>query len=147
MVKGINSSKKYYFIWLSVFLVLFFGLMIGMTVWANKAPDLFNNKTVKLICLYALPYLIATLPMGITIRRRFMHWYAYVPTDELDLDFNIFSIVAVIRAGSRLFKCLFLSFFNSLLLLFYLIVAIIIGIFFTPYFIISGIVLIVKKKI
>lgn len=38
MIEGINSSKKAFFAWLAVFVVLFVGLSVTWTVLNNNSP-------------------------------------------------------------------------------------------------------------
>lgn len=142
MIDGINNSKKAFFIWLIVFVVLFVGLCVTWTVLNNNSPAEEQLAPKYMNMFYAGSFLFACLPMGWAVRRKIASWYAHVPTEEIKV-FETNLVVALIR----LFKCIFLFALDVALFAVYTAVAIIIGPFMNLYTFISGIIFMVTKKI
>ena len=153
MLYGINDSKGKYFMWLCITALLVAGLlMFFITQSTIEEEEMLERVTAYFI----LAYPIGTLPLGWMVKRSIMDtlfnrpsWYVPLPksgasfTEELVYSHNhpfmgfiyggiIFPIVGGI---------------NFFLLCVYFVISMVIGIFFTPYFIISGIVFIVKGRI
>ena len=142
MIDGINSSKKAFFIWLALFLVLFIGLSVTVTVLDNSYPPEERSTQTQMMILYLASFIIACLPIGWATRRRLVRWYAHIPTDEI----KIFETNLVL-ALFRLIKCSFLLGLNLVIFALYTAFAIVAGPFINLYAIISGIVFMCQKKI
>lgn len=142
MIDGINNSKKAFFIWLIVFVVLFVGLCVTWTVLNNNSPAEEQLAPKYMNMFYAGSFLFACLPMGWAVRRKMVSWYAHVPTEEIRV-FETNLVVALIR----LFKCIFLFALDVALFAVYTAVAIILGPIMNLYAFITGIVFMVTKKI
>ncbi len=142
MIQGINSAKKYFFLWLFVFLILFFGLAIGLTKWNETFPVAEQATKDQMNLLYGASFIIACLPIGWSTRRRFMYWYAHVPTEEIKItETNL--VVALFR----LIKCSVLTALDIALFAFYFVVSVILGPFMNLYAFITGLIYMLTGKI
>lgn len=137
MIKKINDSKKSYFTWLGVTGGLFAVLaVLGLLAFkSGLQAELAISQGMSVIFAVAVAYIFATFPLGMAVRRSFAKWYMHVPTENL----RVFETNLVVALG-RLFTVYFAVGVNIALLIIYCTLSEIIGIFFTPYFIISGIV-------
>ena len=59
MIEGINSSKKAFFAWLAVFVVLFVGLSVTWTVINNNSPVAEQATAEQMKMLYLGSFLFA----------------------------------------------------------------------------------------
>ncbi len=142
MIEGINSSKKAFFAWVAVFVVLFVGLSITWTVINNNSPVAEQATAEQMKMLYLASFLFACLPLGWATRRKIAKWYAHVPTEEIQV-FETNLVVALFRLG----KCTFLFALNVALFAIYTAFAIVAGPIMNLYTIISGIIFMCQKKI
>ena len=142
MIDGINNSKKAFFIWLIVFVVLFVGLCVTWTVLNNNSPAEEQLTPKYMNMFYTGSFLFACLPMGWAVRRKMVSWYAHVPTEEIRV-FETNLVVALFR----LIKCTVLFALDVSLFAIYTSVAIIIGPFMNLYAFITGIIFMITKKI
>lgn len=142
MIKGINDAKKTVFIWMFVFLVLCIGLCVTFYIINNNAAEADKATDNQMLMLYGGSFLFSCLPIGLSTRRRFLKWYAHVPTEEI----KVFETQLPVALW-RLIKCAFLAGLNLALFAIYTAMAIVIGPFMNFYAIISGIVYMCKKKI
>ena len=142
MIEGINSSKKAFFAWLAVFVVLFVGLSVTWTVINNNSPVAEQATAEQMKMLYLGSFLFACLPLGWATRRKIAKWYAHVPTEEIQV-FETNLVVALFRLG----KCSFLFALNVALFTIYTAFAIVAGPIMNLYTIISGIIFMCQKKI
>ena len=142
MIDGINNSKKAFFIWLIVFVVLFVGLCVTWTVLNNNSPAEEQLAPKYMNMFYAGSFLFACLPMGWAVRRKFASRYVHVPTEEIKV-FETNLVVALIR----LIKCTVLAAIDIALFAIYTAIAIILGPIMNLYAFITGIVFMVTKKI
>ena len=146
MIYKINDSKTAYFIWLTVIVVLFAGFTY-LVFWFFNHPEIkseitpADEKIIGILKL-AVPYVLATFPLGWTVRRRIMRKYLHVPTE----DIRIFETNVVV-AFWRLVVCEIVFLIDVVLFVLYFAFSIIFGVLFTPYFIISGIILMITKRI
>ncbi len=143
MIQGFNSSKKSYFIWLAVFLVLFVALA-GVLLYLSSSSGEAPANIGEWLILFAAAHLVASFPIGFALRRRYLHWYAHIPTEDLKIQV---SDVNLIPAIFSLVKCEFFTVLDLVLLAFYLVASAVIGVFFAPYLIVSGIIFIIKGRI
>lgn len=142
MIDGINSSKKCFFAWVIVFVVLCTGLCVLWTVLNNNSPVEEQAPAEIMNWFYIGSFLFACLPIGWKTRKKIFSWYAHIPTEEIKVtETNL--VVAVIRLG----KCFILLTLDVVLFAFYTAVSVIIGPFINLYTIITGIVFMVQKKI
>ena len=142
MIDGINDSKKAFFIWTIVFLVLFIGLCVTWTVLNNNSPVEEQLAPDVMKMFYAGSFLFACLPMGWAVRRRISTWYAHIPTEEIQV-FETNLVVAIFRLA----KCSILLGFDIALFVLYTAFAIVAGPIMVLYTIISGIIFMCTKKI
>ena len=151
MIKNINDSKKHFFVWTIVTIVIFVATMIGgnaLFQWASEEsgeeiPQL--AKTLLYVCAYA----VATFPIGFAVRRKFMHWYMPMRSPSVGTvkDDYIEGRDHPLRAIFRFIRFDFALLFDLVLLAFYCAVSLVIGLFIFPYHITSGIVFLCQKKI
>lgn len=142
MIMGINSSKKVFFIWLSVFLVLFLGLCITATLLDNTYPPEERSTSAQMGIIYLGSFIISCLPIGWATRRKIIKWYAHIPTEEIKI-FETNLVLAIIR----LVKCCILLALNTSLFAIYTAFSIIAGPFINLYAIISSIIFMCQKRI
>lgn len=152
MIYDINDSKGRYFMWLCITILLVVGLSTFLFIKATSEEEEIITRVIESLIV---AYPIGTLPLGWKVKSTIMEilsgrpsWYVPFPktrasfTEELVYSYNhpfldfikwgiIFPIVACI---------------NLFLLCFYVVLSMVIGIFFTPYFIISGIVFLAKGR-
>ena len=125
-----------------VFVVIFGGLSIGLTVLNNSYPIEEQATAQQMLILYAVSFLVACFPLGWATKRKITTWYVHVPTEEIEV-FETNLVLAIWRLG----KCWVLFCFNVFLFELYMIFAIIAGPIMMIYTLITGIVFICKKKI
>ncbi len=142
MIDGINSSKKWFFVWVTVFVVLCAGLCILWTVLNNNSPAEERATSQQMMWFYIGSFLFSCLPIGWATRKKVVSWYAHIPTEEIKV--NETNLVVAI---ARLSKCSFLLGLDIVLFGLYTAIAIIVGPFINLYTIITGIVFMVQKKI
>lgn len=142
MIEGINDSKKSFFTWLIVFLVLCIGLCVTWTVLNNNSSADEKLSEQVMMYFYLGSFLFSCLPIGWAARRKVIKWYAHVPTEEIKV-FETNLPVALFR----LIKCTILFSLNVTLFTIYTSAAIIVGPFINLYAIITGIVFMIQKKI
>ena len=153
MIEDINDSKGIYFVWLGITILLVGGLS---TFFFIKATSEEEEMLTRVMESFILAYPIGTLPLGLMVKRRIMDkllnrpsWYVPLPksgasfTEELVYSFN-HPVMGFIQAGI-IFPIV--GGINIFLLCVYFVASLVIGIFFTPYFIISGIVFLAKGRI
>ncbi len=142
MIEGLNSSKKAVIIWMVVFVVLFAGLFIAITVLQNTSPAEEKATAQQMLIMYVGSFLFSCLPIGWAGRRKLVKWYAHVPTEEIKV-FETNLVVALFR----LIKCSVLFAFNVALFAIYTAGAVVAGPILNFYTIISGIIFMAKKRI
>lgn len=153
MLEDINDSKGFYFMWLCITTLLVGGLS---TFLFTKATSEEEEMLTRIMESFIFAYPIGTLPLGWMVKRRIMDkllnrpsWYVPLPksgasfTEELVYSFN-HPVMGFIQGG--IIFPIVVS-INIFLLCVYFVASLVIGIFFTPYFIISGIVFLVKGRI
>ena len=147
MIENLNDSKKHYLIWsivtIVIFLALFLTLMFAVEKPANDTPLTISGHGFSYTFLsFICSYLIATFPIGFYIRRKVMHGYIHVPTEEIKIREE-----NTLVAFFRLIKCEILAVINLILLVFYLLASALFGLVMFPYHLISGGVFFATKKI
>ena len=142
MISGINDSKKAFFIWTIVFLVLFIGLCVTWTVINNNSPIEEQLAPDVMKMFYAGSFLFACLPMGWAVRRKIVTWYAHIPTEEIQV-FETNLVVALFRLAA----CTFTFALDVALFGIYTAFAIVAGPIMMLYTIVTGIVFMSTKKI
>ena len=142
MIQGINDSKKSFIIWMAVFVVIFGGLSIGLTVLNNSYPAAEQATAQQMSIIYAVSFFLGCFPIGWATKRKITTWYAHIPTEDIQV-FETNLVVAIWRLG----KCWFLLLFDVALLCLYIAFAAVAGPIMTLYTLITGIVFICKKKI
>lgn len=158
MINGLNDSKKHFFVWAIVTIVLFIGFSIGIQCLfsylvksgeldaATETVEIMGKQFSSNLLIGAFLYVIACLPMGWFVRSKFMCWFVHIPTEKIRYRYNDVANNPIV-SFFILMWCWILLFFNAALLLFYICFSIITGIVIFPYHIISGIILMCKKKI
>ena len=141
MIENINNSRKKYFIWLGVTGALFIVLVVLVQFAIQSIKTEIPEFSLGVLAV-VIPYVMATLPLGWAVRRHIVKKYIHVPTEKIE----VFETNLVLALG-RILLVSFCVGVNISLLSVYSIMSVLIGIFFTPYFIVSGIVFIVQKKI
>lgn len=139
MIEDINDSKRAVIIWTTVFLVLFVGLSTWFITLNGKYPE---SERESLASLLGTAYVLSCLPIGWAMRRKFVKWYAHVPTEKLKI-FETNTILALWRIG----VVVILATLNLCLFTIYLYCSVIVGPFVNLYAIISGFVFWLQKKI
>ena len=149
MIEGLNDSKKHFFVWGIVTIVIFLALFIAGLVlansyggWKEELVEIAGRKFSGTLLVILFMYQFSTFPMGFYVRRKVMRRYIHVPTEEIKINES-----NTILAFFRLVKCEILAVINLGLLCFYLSASILFGIVLFPYHIISGIVFLIQKKI
>lgn len=151
MIPGINNSKKSFFIWTIITTVLIAGLLILVQVdkenWGiakeiiSQIPKtIIPKKVSRVLIRTVLPILLATLLIGVGFKVLIIKpHYLHIPTEKLHA-FSPDSIYYLIKIYINLIIDVIifaLSFVFSLL----------IGPFVYVYTVISGIILLITKKI
>ena len=142
MISGINSSKKAFFAWIIVFLVIAIGLCTLWTVLNNNSPEEEKASEEIMMYFYGGSILAACFPIGWATKRKITKWYAHIPTEEMKV-FETNLPVALFR----LIKCWVLLMFDLALLAIYLAFAIVAGPIMTVYTFITGIIFMCMRKI
>lgn len=152
MLEDINDSKGFYFMWLCITTLLVGGLS---TFFFMKATSEEEEMLTRVMQSFILAYPIGTLPLGWMVKRSIMDtlfnrpsWYVPFPGSntsftEETIYTNNHPFIGFIKYGIiyPIVACI-----NIFLLCVYFVISMVIGIFFTPYFIISGIVFLAKGR-
>ena len=161
MLEGINDSKKHYFVWTIVTLLIFF-VPIIVAYFLTKylpseiidefeqiavgSPDSLLSKYEDLLG-YLLLYAIATLPIGIAVKKLYFEGkYIHIPNPKVvsifEQDFG-----KVLIAGFQVIWCEILAVIDFIILCFNALLCVLTGMVIFPYHLVSGIVLMCKKSI
>jgi len=151
MIENINDTKKHYFVWLIVTVVIFALAYFGgneLLKWAAEESGEEIPALATVLCV-AAAYAVAVFPMGFSVRRKFMYWYMPMRSPSVGTVRGDYAegYNNPIRTLFRFFRFDFALVFDLVLLAFYCVASLVIGIVIFPYYLISGIVFLCLKKI